>query len=153
MKTIPAIFVLSFATLLFACGKDKFETKPRLEIKDYSTKELYKGQDLRIRLNYFDKEGDLNGGTAFAIKKRLNLLPLGTGAHDLYDTFPNINNPTPLPNFPPTDQGELTFQLNWSSLQESNNEHDTVIFRFVVTDKAGNTSDTIQSDQIVLHKE
>ena len=65
---------------------------------------------------------------------------------------PNPNNPTALPDFPPTDQGELTFQLDYNSLKESNFENDTVIFRFVVTDKAGNTSDTIQTDQLVIIK-
>ncbi len=158
MKTIPAIFVFSLAILLIACGKDKFETKPRLEIKDYSTKELFPGETLRIRLNYFDKEGDLNGGLAYAIRQRLNVLPLGLGDNDKVDTFPNPNNPTALPDFPPKDNGELTFQLDWASLIESapSNDpnvikNDTVIFRFVVTDRAGNTSDTINTDRIVLH--
>lgn len=151
MKVISATFVASVAILLVACGKDKYETRPRLEIKDYNTKDLVQGQDLRIRLNFYDKEGDLNGGTAFAIRERLNMLPLGQG-EDKVDTFPNPNNPTALPDFPPEDKGELTFQLGWADLKESLSDNDTVFFRFVVTDRAGNTSDTVDSDRIVLYK-
>jgi hypothetical protein len=158
MRTLPAIFVLSLVILLIACDKDKFETKPKLEIKDYNTKELYQGQDLRIRINYYDKEGDLDGGLAYAIRQRLNVLPLGLGDNDKVDTFPNTSNPTALPDFPPQDKGELTFQLDWASLIESApsndpnvTKNDTVIFRFVVTDRAGNTSDTINTDRIVLY--
>ena len=46
MKTLPAIFIVSLTTLLIACGKDKFETKPKLEIKDYSSKEIFQGQSI-----------------------------------------------------------------------------------------------------------
>lgn len=158
MKVIPSFFVVSLTVLLIACGKDKFETKPRLEIKDINTKDLFDGQELRIRLNFYDREGDLNGGMAYAIRQRLNQIPLGTGDNDKVDTFPNPNNPRALPDFPPKDNGELTFQLDWGSLIESAPssspgviKNDTILFRFVVTDRAGNTSDTINTDQIVLH--
>ena len=150
MKAIPAIFIFSLATLLIACGKDKFETKPRLEIKDYNTKELYQGQELAIRLNYFDKEGDLNGAHIIGIKQRLNILPLSLSDHDLTDTFPNQNNPVSLPEFPAKDNGEIRFQIGWDRLQESLRDDDTVIFRFAVTDRAGNKSDTVNTDRIIL---
>jgi hypothetical protein len=144
MKTIPAIFVLSLATLLFACGKDKFETKPRLEIKDYSTKELFPGGALRIRLNYFDKEGDLNGAPVIGVLKRINLIPLPSG-QDKVDTFRNN-----LPDFPSKDNGEISFQLDYDFLKESVTENDTLIFRFAVEDRAGNKSDTVDSDPVVI---
>jgi hypothetical protein len=53
MKTFPAIFVFSLAILLIACGKDKYETKPKLEIKDYSSKEIFAGMQLNIRIKLF----------------------------------------------------------------------------------------------------
>jgi len=144
MKTIPAIFVLSLATLLIACGKDKFETKPRLEIKDYSTKELFPGEALRIRLNYFDKEGDLNGSPVIGVLKRINLIPLPS-AQDKVDTFRNN-----LPDFPAKDNGEISFQLPYDFLKESLTENDTLIFRFAVEDLAGNKSDTVDSEPVVI---
>lgn len=144
MKTIPAIFVFSLTILLIACGKDKYETKPKLEIKDYNTKELFQGQNLRIRLNYFDKEGDLNGAPVIGILKRLNLFPLGPD-QDKTDTFR-----TNLPQFPSKDNGEISFDLPYDFLKESTVENDTLIFRFAVEDLAGNKSDTVTSDQVVI---
>ncbi len=145
MKTLPGIFIASFAVLLIACGKDKFETKPKLEIKDYNTKEVFPGQDLRIRLNYFDKEGDLSEAPMIGILRRLNIFPL-TPDQDKVDTFRNN-----LPEFPKEDNGEISFQLSYDFLKESPIENDTILFRFAVTDKAGNNSDTITTDPIVIH--
>jgi hypothetical protein len=149
MKVISAFFCISLAILVVACSKDKYETKPRLEIKDYSAKEVFPGQELRIRLNYYDKEGDINGAWIVGIRDRLNLFPLGPN-DDRADTFPNPNNPVFLPDFPSKDHGEITFQLPYETLKESQNENDTIIFRFAITDKAGNKSDTITSDKIVV---
>lgn len=144
MRAIPAIFLVSVAILMIACGKDKFDTKPRLEIKDYSSKEIRQGDQLRIRLNYYDKEGDLNGSPVLGVLRRLNLVPLPTG-QDKADTF-RYN----LPEFPEKDQGEISFQLPFDFLKESLTENDTIRFRFAVEDLAGNKSDTIESDQIVV---
>jgi hypothetical protein len=83
MKTLPAIFIVSLTTLLIACGKDKFETKPKLEIKGYNSKEISNGQGLRITINYFDKEGDLNDAQMIGIRDRLNSIPPN---QDLADT-------------------------------------------------------------------
>lgn len=145
MKTIPAIFFISLAILLIACDKDKFETKPRLEIKDYSSREIFTGDIMTIRLDYFDKEGDLDGAPMIGILDRINLFPLAAG-QDKADTFHNN-----LPNFPENEEGEISFQLDYTFLKESTVENDTLIFRFAVTDLAGNNSDTIDSDPIVIH--
>lgn len=144
MKTLPAIFIVSLTTLLIACGKDKFETKPKLEIKDYNSKEIFNGQGLRITINYFDKEGDLNDAQMIGIRERLNSIPPN---QDLADTFR-----TQLPDFPAKDNGEISFELPYGSLNEDTGQNDTIVFRFAVTDKAGNKSDTITSDQIVIRK-
>jgi hypothetical protein len=149
MKVITAFFSISLAILIVACSKDKYETKPRLEIKDYNTKEVVPGQDLLIKLNYYDKEGDINGAWIVGIRDRLNQFPLGPD-DDRADTFPNPNNPVFLPDFPSRDHGEITFQLPYGSLKESRVENDTVVFRFAITDKAGNKSDTITTDKIVV---
>jgi hypothetical protein len=142
MRVTPVLFIFSVAVVLIACGKDKFETKPKLEIKDYNTKFVDIGQNLRIRLNYYDKEGDLGGAAIIGFKERLNVFPPG---RDLVDTF-RVN----LPDFPKEDQGEISFELGHDRLNESPIENDTIIFRFAVTDMAGNKSDTITSDKIVV---
>ncbi len=144
MKLVPVIFIISLATLFVACDKDKFETKPKLEIKDYSSREIRQGQSLRIRLNYYDKEGDLSGAPVIGILRRLNLVPLPSG-QDKVDTIRNV-----LPEFPEKDNGEISFELPFDFLKESLIENDTLMFRFAVEDLAGNKSDTVDSDQVVI---
>jgi hypothetical protein len=144
MKVIPAIFIFSVAILLIACDKGKYETKPRLEIIEYNTKFVDIGQNLLIRLNYYDKEGDLSGGPMIGIRERLNIFP-PTPVKDLVDTFR-----VTLPEFPKEEKGEISFELPHDRLNESAVENDTIIFRFAVTDAAGNKSDTITSEKIVV---
>jgi hypothetical protein len=143
MKTILAILV---SLVLFACGKDRFATKPRIEIKSYSSKEISEHGKLTIRINYFDKEGDLGQGNFFAVRRRLNALPLGTGDADRADTLRYL-----LPEFTARDKGEIFLELNYDDfLKESLSKNDTIDFRIAVTDIAGNKSDTISSDKIVI---
>jgi hypothetical protein len=145
MKAIPAILTSSVLVLLFACSKDKFETKPRLEIKDYNSREIVRGQTLEVRINYYDKEGDLSQSPFVAIRVRQNAFPLPP-AQEKADTLRST-----LPEFPDKDNGEITFRLGYDFLKESVTENDTLIFRFAVVDKAGNKSDTITSEPIVVH--
>jgi len=145
MKTFTAIFIFSLAVLLIACGKDKYETKPKLEIKDYNSKEIFAGNQLNIRINYFDKEGDLSQAPVIGILRRINVFPLPPSL-DKVDTIR-----TNLPEFPKNDNGEITFSLPYDFLKESTTENDTIMFRFSVTDRAGNTSDTVDSAPIVIH--
>jgi len=144
MKTFTAIFI-PLVVLLIACGKDKYETKPKLEIKDYSSKEIFAGSQLNIRISYFDKEGDLSQAPIIGILRRLNIFPLPPSL-DKVDTIR-----TNLPEFPKNDDGEITFSLPYDFLKESTTENDTIMFRFSVTDRAGNTSDTVDSAPIVIH--
>jgi len=134
MKLIPVSFIVAVALLVAACGKDKFETKPRLEIKDYNTKQVGPGTTLRIRLNFFDKEGDLNEAPFTAIIRRQNQLPLDP-SQDKTDTLVYT-----LPDFPKKDNGEINYTL----------ENDTIHIRFSVADRKGNLSDTVVSDQLVI---
>lgn len=145
MKAIPVIVASSFMVLLLACGKDKFETKPRLEIKDYNSREIMQGQTLEVRINYFDKEGDLSQAPFVAIRVRQNVFPLPP-LQEKADTLRST-----LPEFPDKDNGEITFRLGYDFLKESVTENDTLVFRFAVTDKAGNKSDTVTSERIVVH--
>jgi hypothetical protein len=145
MKAIPVIIVSSVLVLLLACGKDKFETKPLLEIKDYNSRDIVQGQTLEVRINYFDKEGDLGQAPFVAIRMRQNIFPLPP-AQEKADTLRST-----LPEFPDKDNGEITFRLAYDFLKESVTENDTLIFRFAVTDRAGNKSDTVNSEPIVVH--
>jgi hypothetical protein len=140
------ILFLLVLIVLAACNKDKFQTKPLIEIKSYNSKTIAKGNgnELRIDINYFDKEGDLSEGDFFAVRQRLNVKPL-TANSDKADTLRY-----PLPKFPDTDHGQIVFQIGYDFLKESQVENDTLVFRFAVTDRGGNKSDTITSSKLVI---
>lgn len=139
-KFIP----LLFAIVLVACDKDKFETKPQIEIDSYNTKELPAGADLIINLKFTDKEGDLGQGQFTYIPERLNKRGLP----------PSVPNYTPvdlsIPEFSDHNKGEFELKLEWKNLHKSDRENDTINLKFVAVDREGNSSDTIQSDQLVI---
>lgn len=143
MKTFCAIAICLSAILFAACSKDKFETKPKIEFAEYD-KIIAPNGILNFRLTYYDKEGDLDGGSLVALRVRLNNNP--PIAPSQYK--PELYTYT-LPAFPSKDKAELSFQLPHSSLDESPTLNDTMLFKIVVTDRAGNESDTLVSDKIV----
>ncbi len=55
MRFIP---ILVFAFLLISCGKDSFTTKPQLKYRSVNSTTISGSQELRIRLDLTDKEGD-----------------------------------------------------------------------------------------------
>lgn len=140
-KVIPFLFII----FLLACDKDKFETKPQIEIDSYNTKELYPppGGDLVIDLKFTDKEGDLGNGKFTYIPVRLNMRPLPSGQE-------YVPVDLTIPEFTDNNNGEFELRLLWRDLHKSDLEDDTIRLHFAATDRAGNTSDTIQSDQIVI---
>lgn len=147
MKTFMATTaVLALITIfVISCGKDKFQTKPKLEFKKYD-KEVFEDGTLTVRINYFDKEGDLDGGYMYARLKRINKNPLTGSDFDKSDSLDAF-----LPTFPAKNNGEITFTETYGFLKESQSINDTIVLSFAVTDKGNNTSDTITTDPIVIH--
>lgn len=144
MKLTPVIAIFSLAVLVIACSKDKFQTNPRLEVKDYSTKEIVQGDQLRIRVDYFDKEGDLSDGLITYIRVRTNKNPIpNPGVNDKIDTITSA-----LPTFPEKSTGEITLKFDYNYLDEDPDHSDTMFFRVMVVDKAGNKSDTISTQSV-----
>lgn len=149
MKVALAILA-STTVLLLACSKDKFTTKPRLEIKSYNSKEIHNGQTLTMRINFFDKEGDIGTGDFWLARYRTNIKQLDGSDVDRADTLDAARG-YHVPDFPPSDKGEIFVDLTYADfLKESNDQNDTIYFRIAVKDKAGNASDTITSDQLVI---
>ncbi len=145
MKAFPVLAVLVSCGILFwGCSKS-FETKPRIEIKDY-TATVTPGGAMTITLVYYDKEGDLD--SIIGVKERLNANPpIGVGDYKA-DVFHYK-----LPEFNPKNTGEIAFTLPYDILNESTTFNDTVRFRFAVLDLGKNTSDTITSAVIVARQE
>ncbi len=145
-------FLLSLlAFILFACSKDKFETKPSLKYKSASTHIVPMGSGLQVNLEFTDKEGDLD--SVFIIRERLNKRgPLINNSLQL--AFPSsFNNETKGELILNLDYGgRLTYQINGISIPGSGGayEPDTLLLKFVIKDKAKNYSDTAQKDFIVI---
>ena len=146
MKTILVVFLFSVTALVVACDKDKFETKPKIEIKDYNGKVIPLDGSLVIRLNYFDKEGDLGTGPLYIYRDRLNIFPPPVNGNRA-DTFRYS-----LPEFTDIDKGEIRIEFSGQELKEGSVENDTIRFKIAVSDKAGNHSDTITTENIVILK-
>ncbi len=140
---ITAFLLTAFASVLIAaCGKDKFETTPKIEITGYNTKHLVIGQILNVTMDYFDKEGDLNNAGLTAMVNRLNA---ETPNIPLTDTFYYI-----LPDFPPKDKGEIVARIPYNSLKRMSFENDTIQLKLAVVDREGNASDTVTTDNIII---
>ncbi len=141
-----AVLLLILSAGLFSCSKDKFKTNPSLEITGYKSKTVGRNDALIINLRFTDKQGDLTSGSFVYIPTRLNARPLPPLIPD-YDSVKLV-----VPTFP--DHSDGTFQLNlpWLNVHKSDIENDTIKMRFVLVDRAGNKSDTVTSDRLVILK-
>ncbi|GAB4092196.1 hypothetical protein [Flaviaesturariibacter terrae] len=151
-KALSVLFALALAT---GCSKDKFQTKPQLKLLDTSDRNVPYNGMLRIRLEYTDKEGDVDD-TLFIRRIRTNVR-----------TTPTVRDSLKIkvPEFPNKDKGELTLDLTYqnylisaaSPLNVPNTnpavkESDSLIYKIVLKDKAGNKSDTLVIDGIVVER-
>jgi hypothetical protein len=141
-RYLPLIIV---ASSIVACGKDKLNTKPSIEVKNVSSTDVLPDQQLVINLTYTDKEGDLGNGIITYIRDRLNILPIQDPAsNDKADT-----TRSPLPDFPKTTTGEIELKINGTFMSEDPFANDTMNFKIFVTDAGGNSSDTITVGPVV----
>lgn len=132
-----------FVLFLIACNKNKYTTAPQLKYKSANTKQLHRGETLRMTLTFTDAEGDLTD--KIFIQKIVKPC-----AADPSGGF--IDSSHVLPFFPTTkDQaGELLITYTYNELNPLCNRNDTAIFKFVLRDKALNKSDTAVSDPIII---
>ncbi|KIC93470.1 hypothetical protein [Flavihumibacter solisilvae] len=143
---VPALLIL---TVCYACSKDKYKTKPSLEVLDESSIVPRDGQ-IYVRLKFTDKEGDIARDSIWYLPELLNVRrPVGPREY--------IPVKDPLPDFPDKSSGEIELRLDhflyYKEIADNTPGHDkndTIRIRFVLQDRAGNTSDTAISGQIVL---
>jgi len=129
--------------LVFACSKDTLETKPTIKVKKVNSTQIVQGSLLRITVEFSDKEGDLGAGELTYVRNRLNIRPV-PGAFDKADTARY-----PLPEFPNRETGEIDVDIPYDFMDEDPNDNDTMSFKLMVIDRAGNKSDTITTGQVV----
>ena len=139
---IPKIVIILLA--IASCGKTNSTSKPTISIKSINT-QIPAGGALNVILDFQSKSADLSQGTFVAIRNRLNQIQLPPGSSSS-DTVTG-----PIPQFPNQQKGQFEFNLDWGTyLHQSDTENDTIVFKFAAIDKAGNSSDTIVSPQIVV---
>lgn len=143
---------ISLALLLFvACSKDKFQTKPNIEIKSISPNPLPKGADLIIDLEYTDKEGDLTTDSAIYIKKiRINQRQTQTVRDSFWIALPG--------EVPKNTKGAIRLTLGYENYVKSASNPgnppapDSLIFRICMRDASKNVSDTIESGLVIVEQ-
>jgi hypothetical protein len=134
-------------TILFACSKDKFTTKPQLKVKSVNDNFIEPGEILRIIIEFTDAEGDVSD-SAFIQKVTANCINS------------NYTDKRTIPDFPVKKdlRGEfqITYGYNVQGIpalgQPQCNRNDTCVFRVWVKDNGGNVSDTVQTETIVIKK-
>lgn len=147
------LVLVSLFVLVIACNKDKFQTKPQISLKSITEYVPKQGQLLAV-IHYTDKEGDIQD-TLFAIQQRINIRGRATGLLASY----------PIPkNMPDNSQGDINLTLNWGQhltsftdipvpgAGQNAKEPDSLIFRFVLKDKANNVSDTLVSPLVIVER-
>lgn len=144
MKTI-ILFVFLFLFTALSCNKDKFQTKPTIEIKSLNTDEVGPGETLEINMEYTDKEGDLSNGILTYIRIRTNSTAIpNPAANDQVDTIFS-----PIPEFPVKTQGDISLNIPYSFMNEDPGRNDTMFFKITVKDIGNNTSDTVTTRSVV----
>lgn len=150
-KLVPLfILLVTFA----ACSKDKFETKPTLTVKNQSRVVPADNEAIFfVTLEYTDKEGDLSGIRDSSIYYQAVLQNVRSviGGPNYPPAFGS------LPEFPEKRSGEIELRLDrfayYKQIQNNqggNDANDTIVFRIAVKDRAGNVSDTVTTEPIVL---
>ena len=152
MKRIVVLSVIILA--IAGCSKDKVETKPHLKFKSFNGDKLPLGSDALITLEFTDQEGDLD--SIFVIRQRVNRRSI-TGSQIIDLGIPKFGGQNSGELQVRLDYGtQLTFNLPALRIPGSNPaqfEPDTLNLRFYAIDKAGNASDTIGPERLILMRQ
>lgn len=153
-KLLP-VFVL--LVLITACEKSSFKAKPQLKMVSQSSVVPFSTDAIfSITCKFTDKEGDLSGASDSSLiytAKALNKRRIDYGS---FDTSYAVVY-TKLPDFPDKTSGEIEIQFQQPNYYRpiknqdpGTDGNDTLVFKVLVKDRAGNISDTLTSGPIVL---
>jgi hypothetical protein len=146
MRFIP---IFAIAVLLLSCEKGGFTTKPQLKFKSMNTDKLTGPQELIIKLELTDKEGDFT--TLLGYRKVVAGCPTSERLDSTFFKIPDefINTKG--------SRGEVDItlsQINRGSvscfLPGGAVRPDTSRYGFWTRDKAGNLSDTVWTDPVII---
>lgn len=154
MKSKLLIVALTF-TVIAACKKDQFTTKPQLKFISTNSTVFVPGQEMLFDMEFTDKEGDINKGTMY-VEEVTNdpLCPDNNAVNKGHYTIP--------PDFinSVNSSGTISIRYTYGTTDGQYpifsgpqcGRNDTCVLRFALTDEANNTSDTIVSPQLVFIK-
>ena len=131
------------------CSKDTYNTTPTLKFESVNGTVFPQPSVVTFLLQCTDKEGDVVD--TIWVQRISKVNNCGSLSHT--DSFA-------IPDFKPTKnvKAEFEFSYNYGSIFPPNlaacsQADDTSYFRFWMTDRANNKSDTVQSPDIVLLKQ
>jgi hypothetical protein len=149
MKKLLALFLV--AGVLAACSKDKFKTVPQVDIKSITPDEAFNGAIIELLADVTDQEGDLqdsvivvrkrfNGDTQLSVDStRLSLKGLGVPNKQKIELRVTVSYGRLYPEYAIFQDLERTFDREFS-------------IGLVVMDNAGNRSEYVESEKILLKK-
>ena len=145
-NTIIIIAIVSF--IFFSCKKESFSSTPALTYKSVNTTQLYPDQIIKFYLGFTDAEGDVID-TLYVQKVSLNCAASNFSDRSRIPVFPTSKNLS----------GEILVSYSngidnpgYNTVASRCDYNDSCYFRFMLKDRAGNKSDTIKSETIVIYK-
>ncbi|RYZ57322.1 MAG: hypothetical protein EOO14_11115 [Chitinophagaceae bacterium] len=149
MKKLLALFLV--AGVLAACSKDSFKTVPQVKIESISPEEAFNGSIIEMLATVTDQEGDLqdsvivvrkrfNAGTELSVDStRLSLKGLGVPNKQKIELRVTVSYGRLYPEYAIFQDLERNFDREFS-------------IGLVVLDNAGNRSEYVESEKILLRK-
>ena len=148
------IIILFFAA---SCGKDKFSDKPMLKLKSVSPGPVVPvDATLTFTFEYTDAQGDL-ADVPVCIEKISSLSPCPDEGDDPSFVEPTLYTiPDDLPSSA-NQKGEIVIMLSPSQYEGDkrcyeSQKSEEAVFKFWITDLAGNHSDTLVLDPLTILK-
>lgn len=140
--------------ILWACKKEKADTKPNLTLKSVNVQGVSTqsgtGTIIEFDVEVLDKEGDVRD-SIFIKKIDAAKIPCPLNSKNL---FYNI------PTYPGDPKQTVTFRIKFATIQildyallggaNCSPRKDTSIFKLWVKDKAGNLSDTVTTEALAI---
>ena len=137
--------IASLFLLILSCGKDTFQSKPQLTLKSVSSSVVPPQSGLQIIMRLTDKEGDFTD--TVWVEKITTRCPNSNFRDSLLYRIPSE---TPRKkNF----DGEVVMTFSYPfELQPRCTRDDTAVFSFWMKDRAGNRSDTVRTQPIIIQR-
>jgi hypothetical protein len=150
MKRI--IIYLTLLLFFVSCNKNKFKTQPQVKITSFGPSEVYFGQLFKFKAQVTDKEGDAQDSVILVGK----LYNASTGFLLRTDPYPFS-----IADFGVPSNQEIEIEVDFDygqtppgTIQVSNDQNVDRAYSvgIIVKDKAGNKSDFVESNKIILKK-